>query len=189
MHIAKVNLESLSPIRFSRDHGTDRLDKESPDEYEKRTWREKVHANKDGFVCIAPFMLKNSLSDIAKYLGQKIKGRGNNTYSKHFAAGILVVDPIVLPVHKDDVRGEWLSCSPQGKVGPGPRVKRCFPTVDEWKGVAEYHVLDDTITEQVFVEHLEQCGMYIGIGSFRPANRGICGRFRVNSVAWNKVGG
>lgn len=43
MKIATVKLTSKAPYSQSRFHGTEKLDKELPDDYEKRTWIEKGH--------------------------------------------------------------------------------------------------------------------------------------------------
>jgi hypothetical protein len=75
MKTARVKLTSLSPISFSRFHDTPKEDKEGHDDYERRTWRNKVHIDKDGNVVITPFMVKNMLSDAAKFLSIQIKGK------------------------------------------------------------------------------------------------------------------
>jgi hypothetical protein len=46
-------------------------------------------------------------------------------------------------------------------------------------------VLDETVTEEVFRNVLEQAGAFIGIGRFRPRNNGFYGRFKVEAIAWN----
>jgi len=56
---------------------------------------------------------------------------------------------------------------------------KCFPVIPKWEGEVEIHVLDETITHEVLEEHLVQAGQFIGLGSFRPENRGIYGRFRL----------
>ena len=47
-----------------------------------------------------------------------------------------------------------------------------------------FFVLDETITEDVFLNHLTQAGQFIGIGRFRPRNNGFYGRFAVDKVEW-----
>lgn len=90
MKIATCKLESLSPYSQSRYHETEKLNKEQPDDYRKRTWREHLHYNKDGAVYIPPMTFKNCLSEAAKFLGVQIPGKGKSTYTKHFEAGVLV---------------------------------------------------------------------------------------------------
>jgi len=184
MHVATVELKSVSPYSQSKFIMVEKMEKESPGDFEKRTWRERIHADKGGQVFIPPMAIKNCLAEAAKYLSTQIPGKGKATYTKHFEAGVLVQDPIMLGIQRDDVAGEWLLLSPMGKVGPGPRVEKCYPVIMEWAGVATFYVFDDTITQDVFRYTLEQAGKFIGIGRFRPRNRGYYGRFDVKGLKW-----
>lgn len=183
-----ATLKSVSPYSQSRFHNTPKLEKESNDDYEKRTWRERVHENDEGFIFIPPMAFKNCLSECAKYLSMQIPGKGKQTYTKHFEAGVLVTEPLVLPVRKKDVEGEinglcmigeWFYVPARGDRGGKKRVWKCFPMIPSWQGDVIFYVLDDTITEKVFRYHLEQSGKFIGIGRFRPRNNGFYGRFEV----------
>lgn len=187
MKKATASLKSLSPYSQSRHYDTPKLEKESAKDYEKRTWRDRLHVNKEGQVFIPPMAFKNCLSEAAKYLGIQIPGKGKSTYTKHFEAGVLVVDALVLPIKKEDVDFQWLFVPSDGKRGGSKRVDKCFPVIHEWSGSVEYMVLDETITEAVFKEHLDQAGKFIGIGYFRPRNNGYWGRFVVEKVTWSNA--
>src|SRR5689334_22156076 len=102
MKIAEVELASISAYSQGRYHQTEPLPKEGKDVYEKRTWREKVHANDEGYIFIPPMAFKNCIAEIAKFLSEQIPGKGKSTYTKHFEAGILVLEPLVLPIKKDE---------------------------------------------------------------------------------------
>lgn len=186
MFIATAKLVSVSPYSQSRFHGESRLEKESPDDYEKRTWRLKAHASADGYVQIPPTAFKSALQEAAQYLGEKISGKGQATWTKHFKAGVMVMTPLVLPQKRDTVPGEWYHCHSDGKKGSGSRVMRCFPVIPEWSGKVEFHVIDRLITKDVFTHHLSEAGKFIGIGRFRPINGGFYGRFKVESVDWKE---
>jgi hypothetical protein len=184
MREAVATLKSASPYSQSRYYYTEKLDKENHADYEKRTWRDRLHANKDGFVFIPPMAFKNCLSEAAKYLSIQIPGKGKATYTKHFEAGVLCMDPLVLPIKKDDVEGEWLHVPSDGRRGGTKRVEKCFPVIHEWSGDVIFHILDNTITEDVFENHLTQAGQFIGLGRFRPRNNGYYGRFSVEDIVW-----
>jgi len=191
MKRAIVKLESISNYSQSRHYDKisvpplkDELDKD----YEARTWRNRLHVDKDGFVFIPPMAWKNCLSEAARYKSEKIPGKNRQTYTKHFEAGILAVDPLRLPMKKEDVPGEWLFVPSDGKRGGGSRVDKCFPLIAEWQGTVTYFVLDDIIGEQVFEKHLEDAGNFIGIGLFRPSHNGFYGRFRIKDLKWEKDG-
>lgn len=174
-----ATLKSVSPYSQSRYHDTPKLEKETSHDWETRTWRERLHVNEDGFVFIPPMAFKNCLSECAKYLGMQIPGKGKNQYTKHFVAGVMVTDPLVLSIKADDIKGEWLYVPPDGVRGGKKRVPKCFPLIPKWDGDVIFYVLDDTITEEVFRYHLEQAGKFIGVGRFRPINNGYYGRFEV----------
>jgi hypothetical protein len=65
-------------------------------------------------------------------------------------------------------------------------VWKCFPTIKEWGGECEIMVLDDTITRDVFEQHVKEAGRFIGLGSFRPRNRGYYGRFEADVLSWEE---
>lgn len=185
MKTAVAHLSSVSPYSQSRHHMTEKPEKETHADFEKRIWREKLHANKDGFVFIPPMAFKNCISECAKFTSRQIPGKGKATYTKHFEAGVLVPEPLVLPIKKDDVVGEWLFLPADGKRGSGRRVNKCYPVIPEWSGQVTFMILDDTITKDVFKEHLEEAGRFIGIGRFRPRNNGYYGRFSVDDIKWS----
>lgn len=184
MKLAIAHLKSVSPYSQSRYHDTPKLDKERPDDYEMRTWAERLSVTDDGHVFIPPMAFKKSLETAARFLGMQIKGRGKSTYTKHFKAGILVTTGLTLPIKKADVPGEVFFVPSDGKAGGGSRVKRKFPMIRNWEGDVTFYVLDETITEGVFAEHLKEAGNFIGIGRFRPENGGFYGRFSVQKIEW-----
>src|SRR5262245_66011200 len=86
MIIATAELEGISPYSQSKHHITPKKERELPKDYEERTWRERLHVNKDGYVFIPPMAFKNCIAEIAKFLGVQIPGKGKSTYTKHFEA-------------------------------------------------------------------------------------------------------
>jgi len=182
--IATATLESISPYSQSRHHTTEHLDRELPNDYEKRTWRNRLHVDDNGNVFIPPMAFKNCLSEAAKFISMPVRGRGKATYTKHFEAGVLVMEPVPLGVKAVDVEGEWLFLPADGKRGSGKRVDKRYPLIRAWKGDVNFYVLDEIISQDVFKQHLEAAGKFIGIGRFRPRNNGFYGRFEVKGLAW-----
>lgn len=184
MFKAIAHLESISPYSPSRMHDTPKMEKERPDDYEKRTWREKCHHIADGTVFLPPMGFKMCIAECAKFLGEQIPGKGKSTFTKHFEAGVLCMEPVLLPYKKDELQGEWFNMNSDGKRGSGSRVRRCFPVIPEWKAAVNFYVIDPTITEKVFVHHISEAGKFIGIGRFRPRNGGFYGRFKLVGFEW-----
>jgi hypothetical protein len=96
----------------------------------------------------------------------------------------MVQDYMPIGIKKDDVAGQWMHVPSDGKRGGSKRVMRCFPVIPEWNGEIDILVLDETITKDVLMEHLAEAGKFIGLGSFRPRNNGIFGRFTAELISF-----
>jgi len=187
MKLATCTLKSISAYSQSRSysHEVEKLPKETANDYEERTWRNKAHTDANGLIFIPPMSFKMALDTAAKMLGRKIPGKGNSTYSKFFKSGILCMDPANLNIAKDEIPGDRIFANADGVRGSGKRVWRIFPRVDQWEVKVPFHVLADEISEEVFTDHLIQAGAFVGIGRFRPENGGFYGRFEVKNIDWN----
>ena len=185
MRIAVATLESISRYSQSRFVEEPKLDGETPDKYERRTWLLRCHTTDDGHIFIPPMQFKKALVIAGQMLRMPIPGKGKSEYGKHIKAGVLVTDPLVLPVKVKDMDGEWLYMDANGKPG-GSRVRRCYPYVERWSGQVSYKILDNVISRTAFEQHLEASGDFVGIGRFRPANGGFYGRFKVNAIEWKE---
>lgn len=185
MRTAIATLKSVSPYNQSRAHETPKLDREGPDAYEERTWRERTHTDEKGRIVIPPMSFKWALDAAAKMLGMKIPGKRNATFTKFFFSGVLCIEGATLPITKDQVDVTRIHANADGVRGSGKRVWKKMPTIKEWTADVTFHVLASEITNDVFEETLRQAGAFVGIGQFRPQNGGYCGRFEVAKVKWS----
>lgn len=184
MRQVTVTIRGLSPYSQSRMHDAPKLDKETHDAYEQRTWREKMTTDKDGMVMIPAMAFKQALPVAAKRLGMQIPGRGKSTYTKFFEADVICTADAPLGIHKDDVPGITINANSDGVRGSGKRVKRTFPQVSQWATTVDFMIFDDTVTPQVFEQVFRAAGMSVGIGRFRPENGGLNGRFEPVEFRW-----
>ena len=184
MKTCKVKIKGITPYSQSKPYETRKLPQEIAKDYEERTWRERMHYDGDDNVFIPLTSIKNCLSEAARYLSQQIPGKGKSTYTKHFEAGIIVVDNIPLNVKKDKAESEWCFVPADGKRGSGKRVWKCFPIFRKWEGVTTINVLDEIITKEVMEAHLTGGGAFIGLGRFRPRNNGYYGRYEATILEW-----
>jgi hypothetical protein len=184
-----AHLKSASPYSQSRFHNTPQKAKEgNGQKYEERTWREKCHYNEEGNIFIPPTQFSFALTETAGKLGVTVPGKkGNPTYKKYFLGGILVIDPIVLPEKKDTVTGEWFYCHVSGARNTNKRVLRCFPMIYSWEGDLTVYITDLTITPDVLLQHLTECGQSGGVGRYRPACGGTNGRFSVEKFEYSQT--
>lgn len=188
MRRAIVSIQGISPYSPSAHFEAANFPgprNELPGDQEKRLWRERINAKEDGTMFIPPMAFKNAISSAASAMGERVKGKGMKTYTKIFEAGLMVMEPLLLPAKKDEVLGEWLFVPSDGRRGGGKRVSKCFARVDKWGGDVVFHVFHDAIGEDVFRRHIEYAGMFIGVGRFRPQNNGFYGRFQVQEIVWD----
>lgn len=180
-----VEINGVSGLCFGKPVDDPKRSEETHEQYERRTWQNKVRTTKEGQCFIQPFALKNALESAARWLSMGIPGEGKKTFTKRFASGVLVQDKMLLtkanniPITMDDVDPVSMFVPSDGKRGSGKRVYRTFPMLHEWNTSVDVIVLDDKISEEVLRKHLESCGQFIGLGSMRVENGGINGRFMV----------
>lgn len=189
MRICKIHFEGTAPYSQSFRHETPKLAKETDDDYDVRTWREKSHVTDDGRIFIPAMAFKQALDGASKMVGGKIPGRGQATYAKLFVTGVAFFDDVVLGVLKADVGSVRINANSNGIRGAGSRVWRRFPVVpaNDFKGVAVAQVLDDSIPDEVFERVVRHAGIAQGVGRFRPENGGMYGRFSVTQFEWQSV--
>ncbi len=180
------SITGVSPIGFSKAIQSPKNEQETHEDYERRCWKERAHTDAEGNVFIPPMAGKLALEDAARFRSEKITG--NQTWTKHFTAGVLCFQPMYLGIHIDDVQGLWLHVPSDGKRGGSKRVWKCFPTVPEgWKTEGQFLLVDDKLQGQTGLQKVEKywgdAGRFIGLGFFRPIRGGYFGRFKVESFA------
>ena len=187
MKQAIAMLESTSQYSQSRVIQSDLKSKELADDFEKRTWRERMWVTEDGHVFIPPMQFCNSLKEAAKYLSIPVPGKGGKVlFTKNFEAGIIVNQRLPLTIKAADVLPEKLYVPANGQRNGTKRVYRYFPIIPNWVGAVTYHIFDDLITEDVFKRVLDASGKLIGIGRFRPRNLGYYGTFKCTELLWTE---
>ena len=181
MKTVMAHIRGVSPYSQSRAIQSTKNTGENNDAFEQRTWAERLHVNAEGNVFIPPMAIKNMLSDCARFLSESIPGKGKATYTKHFDAGIMVVQPCDLGIKASTVESEKLFVPSDGKKGGGSRVWKYFPFMQKWQCDIEVILLDPILIDKPakVKEYLEHSGKFIGLGRFRPRNGGFYGRFEV----------
>jgi hypothetical protein len=190
MKRCKVVIENIpgSPYSQSAQHDTPMLDRESHDDYDVRTWRNKCTTNSSGQVCIPAMALKQSIDTTASKLGMKVEGRRGATFKGFFSSGFFCESDVPLKNGKAltpaDAKMVAIQANADGVRGSGKRVTRRFPQFEKYQGEASFVITDDIITPTIFEQHVRSCGIIVGIGRFRPEKGGTNGRFRVIKIEW-----
>jgi hypothetical protein len=193
MKICRAYIEGLpgSPYSQSAMHEAEMHDRESHDDYDARTWREKCTTTADGQVAIPAMGLKQCVDLAAQKLGEKVPGRRGATYKSFFTSGVICNADVPIangkPLTPEDAQMVAIWANSDGVRGSGKRVKRRFPSFDVWHGAAEFTIVDDIITTDVFERTLKSGGLVVGIGRYRPGNGGTNGRYRVTKFEWQDV--
>lgn len=184
---AVFHLKGLSPYSASRPLQPEPIsDKETPDQIDKRVWRDKAYSDPDtGDVYIPGIQFKFAIAEAAKRMSIKIPGKRQQTYTKNVLSGVMCNEPVYLGLKKDALVPEDVYCHVTGKRGPGARVFRRFPMVPKgWQSQLEVTVIDDEIPSDVIDRCVREVGSLLGVGRFRPASGGFLGRFEVTKVEW-----
>ena len=182
MYTITCDLVGTSPISYGKAISEKKQTGEGHDKFEQRTWKKRMHVDKEGNCFIPAMALKNSLAGVAKYLSETVPGKRNATFTKHFEAGVSVTDNLALGVRAEDVEGEEVFVPSDGKKGGGTRVMKTFPVIPEgWLAKAKIYVFDRQIEPKKVEEYLTQAGMFIGLLRWRPRNGGLYGRFKVEN--------
>lgn len=190
MRVCDVEIVGVTPYSQSKMVDSElfpKKEKEGADEYDKRLWREKATYRPDGTVCIPAMSLKMATDEAVKRLNIQIPGRGKSTYTKFFTAGQICEADVPLGLHKDELEYIDIWANADGVRGSGKRVRRRFPYIAEWGGVARFAILDDVIPSAIFEKAVTEAGRLVGIGRFRPEKGGVLGRFAVEGFDWKEI--
>jgi len=182
---AVATLKSAAPYSQSKCHFTPHEPGETEDAYRQRTWREHLHVMEDGEVFIPPMAFKNALVEMCRFAGESVPGKGKATWTKHFDAGLQIVDEIRTGVKAADVLPERLFLPSDGRRGGGKRVLKLYPVIRRWSGTLIMYLIDETLCDEKGLakveDFLRRAGVFIGIGRWRPRVGGINGRWSVES--------
>lgn len=185
--VATLTIVGITPYSASRQHNAPRLQKESHDAYDARTWRHKLNvAERNGkmTVVLPAHGVQQCIAAAAKYSKRKIPGQQSATWTAKFISGIMLDEDPSLDIDPETVQSVAISANANGVRGSGKRVTRRFPLVPVWQSTFSVYVLDQIITREVFLEMVTIAGMFIGVGRFRPEKGGTNGRFSIKSLAW-----
>lgn len=186
MKTAIVKLKSASPygqgqvIREVKPRG------ETHDDFEKRTWMQRAHLSEDGIVMIPAQAFKSALCEAAKYSSIKIPGKGQSTYTRRIVSGVMCLDDVSTGVPKEDIIEHPQHVPSDGVSGSGKRVWKSFPKIMSWEATVKFLILDEIVTKEIFTEFMVNAGRFIGLGVWRPENKGAWGRFSVEKVEFKE---
>jgi len=110
--------------------------------------------------------------------GKMVKGKvGGSTKSmSNVVAGLFMVTPEQIHLPKWDAVDKRSAVNRNIKG----RVIVIRPKWTNWEVSFTLTVDEDSITNDMILKIIENSGKYIGIGSYRPQNKGLFGRYRID---------
>lgn len=173
MQTISWSIRGLSPLlmhRFPMD--TELGIEKKPPKYQAQ--RALYQLNGSGTIYLPAENLRQALVGGGVYS----KGKGRATLTKTIAA-ILSITPDALTISPQ----KWeIDSRPVVITATRGRIVRHRPRFDQWT-IGGKAIYDDTvISEAQLREVFDNAGSRVGVGDFRPAKRGPCGRFMV--TAW-----
>lgn len=134
------------------------------------------YRNKDGQCYIPSDHIRGALIAAGSFVKAKVGGRSKSM--KTIVAAMFMPSPeeILLPDY--DAIDKRSAVNRNVKA----RVITIRPRWNEWSVSFTLIVDEDSISELAISQIIEYAGKYVGIGSFRPTNNGMFGRFNLASI-------
>lgn len=134
------------------------------------------YRNDQGQCYIPAEHIRNSLIGAGTYMKAKVGGRAKSMKVIVAATFVPTPDEIVLPDY--DAIDKRSTVNRNVKA----RVITIRPKWTQWKASFTLLVYEATITTETVQQLLNYAGSYVGIGSYRPTNNGMFGRFEVSQI-------
>jgi hypothetical protein len=186
MRVATIKIKGITPYSPSKAFTSEKKDKESPEAFDIRCWREHAHVDASGNIVIPSVSIGKALADTASFLskGGELKKVGNAKWAENFFRGLAIAKSPQIGYKSADMKEpEMVYCHADGNRKSGKRVWRRFPIFHDWTATLVVHILDDSIPEDVFAKVVESCGLFNGFGRYSPRTGGHNGRFVVESLS------
>lgn len=151
---------------------------ERPDVSSTDVVRAEFHCyrNANGKNYIPSDQIRGALINAGSYVKAKVGGRSKSM--KQIVAAMFMVYPeqIVLPDY--DVIDKRSGVNHKVKA----RIITIRPRWNDWEAEFTLEISERSITTETVKTILQYAGDYVGIGSFRPTNNGMFGRFELVNI-------
>lgn len=134
------------------------------------------YRNGNGRCFIPAEQLRGSFIGAGSYVKSKVGGRSKSM--KQIVAAMFMVTPDHVELPDYDSIDKRSAVNKNVKA----RVMVIRPLWTKWNAEFILSVGEDSITKETIKNIIDYAGNYVGIGSFRPTNNGMFGRFSVESL-------
>ena len=137
----------------------------------------KLYTDDDGMIGIPQPNLFRCIIDAGKYF--KAGRRTITTQKSSLIPGCVAVDPIFIQLQHEQA---WkVDSRPVRIPATGGRIIAHRPCFDDWSLTFNVELDEDIISESLFRDIVDAAGSRVGLGDFRPDNKGPFGRFVVTN--------
>jgi hypothetical protein len=182
----KVKIKGLTPYMQHRmdDQKLEEWEKcrkqiiERPEVSQADAARAEYHCyrNTEGLCYIPADHLRNSLINAGTYMKSKVGGRSKSM--KVIVAATFVPTPEQILITDYDVIDKRSTVNRNVKA----RVITIRPKWTNWEAEFTLNVYEPSITAETVTQLINYAGSYVGIGSYRPTNNGMFGRFELENI-------
>lgn len=183
----KITIKGLTPYMQHRmdDQKLEEWEKcrrqivERPEVSQTDAVRAEYHCyrNADGQCYIPADHIRNSLIGAGTYMKAKVGGRAKSMKVIVAATFVPTPEQILLPDY--DAIDKRSAVNRNVKA----RVITIRPKWTDWSAEFTLQVWEPTITTETVTQLINYAGSYVGIGSFRPTNNGMFGRFELTKIS------
>lgn len=182
----KLTLKSLSPYMQHRmdDVSLAEWEKcrrqiiERPEVSQAYSSRAEYHCyrNDNGQCYIPAEHIRGALINAGTYMKSKVGARSKSMKTIVAATFMIAPDEIYIP--------DWDYIDKRSSVNKNikGRVIVIRPKWSEWQAEVILNCYESSITKETIKQLFDYAGSYVGIGSFRPTNNGLFGRFEVINI-------
>lgn len=134
------------------------------------------YRNSDGKCFIPADQIRGSLISAGSYVKAKVGGRSKSM--KVLVAAMFIVEPEHITIPDYDAIDKRSAVNKNVKA----RVIVIRPKWTNWEAEFTLNVYEDSINQDQISQLFEYAGNLVGIGSFRPTNNGLFGRFAMTEI-------
>lgn len=186
MRVATIRIKGITPYSPSKAFQSEKKEKESPEQFDIRCWREHAHVDAKGNVVIPSVAIGKAIVASAAFLskGGFLQKKGAATWKENFERGLAIASSPAIGHTADEMtEPEMIYAHADGNPKGGKRVWRRFPIFQDWDATLVIHILDDSIPVEVFKQVMDACGLFNGFGRYSPRVGGHNGRFIVEDIS------
>lgn len=152
---------------------------ERPEVSQADATRAEYHCyrNANGQCYIPADHIRNSLIGAGSYMKAKMGGRARSM--KIIVAATFVPTPEEVLLTNYDALDKRSAVNKNNKA----RIIVIRPKWTNWEAEFTLNVYETSITKETVSQLINYAGSYVGIGSYRPTNNGMFGRFELTKIA------